>query len=164
MSRLVFLLLFWVMGYVHAQTPGFTFSLGVRGGEPLGITAKYFISDLHAVEGIVSFWPWGPGITGLYEIHAAAFDVEGLFLYYGGGAHVRQFRGGRWGNRIHTSDFRYTYRGAAIGIDAIVGMEYKLPPIPITISLDLKPMIEFTTAGKAFLGMDPGLSVRYVFQ
>jgi hypothetical protein len=164
MFRLFILLPLLAACSVFAQSPGYQFAIGVRGGEPSGLTAKYFFSDLHAVEGIISFWPWGPGITGLYEIHAAAFDVEGLFLYYGAGAHVRQFRNGWWGNRISRADYRYTYSGAAIGLDGIVGLEYKLPPIPITISFDLKPMLEFTTGGKTFLGMDPGLSVRYVFQ
>jgi hypothetical protein len=163
MGKILLLLTLMASGFLFAQTPNYKTSVGVRGGEPSGITAKYFIYDLQAIEGIISFWPWGPGIIGLYEMYAPAFDTEGLFFYFGAGAHVRQFRNGWWGNRISTNDYRYTYSGSAIGLDGIVGLEYKLPPIPITLSLDLKPMLEFTTGGKTFLAMDPGLSLRYVF-
>jgi hypothetical protein len=135
-------------------------AIGVRAGSPSGITFKHFFSSHEAIEAIANFWPYGFGVTGLYEIHVNASDVEGLNWYYGGGGHLHFYA-------IETSIDRWESRakasGIGLGIDGVLGIEYVIPNIPFTISLDLKPCLEVTTYGKIYPSLDPGLSIRFNF-
>jgi hypothetical protein len=137
----------------------YTTALGLRFGFEGGITLKHFISADRAIEGILSAGWAGRGIrlTGLYEIHAGAFDVERLSWFYGIGAHVGHGRYGRdrWD--------RYRYEGPVIGIDGIIGMEYQIREIPFSASLDLKPAIDIIGWGSGHFG-DIALSIRYVIR
>lgn len=144
----------------------YTNGVGLRAGEPSGLTFKHFTGSNTAIEGIANFWPYGFGITGLYEIHANAFDVRGLKWYYGPGAHVQLYqtsayyisRRGPW-----AYDRVYTTSGIGIGIDGVLGLEYKIQEIPFTLSLDIKPSIEFTSYRRVYPDFDAGLSLRYTF-
>lgn len=145
---------------LKAQTDKGSFNLGLRAGDPTGITGKYFVRQNHAIEGIVSFWPYGPAFTGLYEIHASAFSVSGLNWYYGGGVHARYHRSGWYYNNL---DWSYPARryssGLRLGLDAILGMEYNIIPIPITVGIDLKPTVEFS----GYVRLESAVSLRYRF-
>jgi hypothetical protein len=140
-------------------------AIGLRAGGTSGLTIKHFTSSYTAFEGILGIWHRSVTATLLYEKHAAAFDVSGMRWYYGAGGHIAaygrssfydDFRGARYG-------YRYRDRGGAIGVDGIVGLEYKINPIPIAISIDLKPNIELTTYGSAYLFLDPGLGIKFTF-
>ena len=135
-------------------------ALGIRAGSPSGFTFKHFTSSFEAIEGILSFWPYGFGITGLYEIHANAFDVEGLNWYYGGGGHLHFYA---LESSIDRWESRKSAAGVGLGIDGILGIEYVIPNIPFAISFDFKPCIEVTTFGDIYPAIDPGLSIRYNF-
>ena len=128
--------------------------LGVRGGLSNGITVKHFISDISALEGLLTSRWNGFLFTGLYEVHARAFGITGLYWYYGGGAHI-----GAWNNHYRTNR---ADNYSVIGIDGILGMEYNITEIPFNISIDYKPGINIL--GKP-LGMsdEVALSIRYVF-
>ncbi len=67
-----------------------------------GLTVKHFISQRSALEGLLSTRWRGFEITGLYEVHNNAFDVERLNWYFGGGGHIGFWNGdntyGRWGD------------------------------------------------------------------
>jgi len=157
-------MLFLFLQNVKAQTVDYKTGIGIRAGDPSGITVKHFLDPKQAIEGILSFWPWGPSLTVLYEFHETAFDVPGLVWFYGLGGHIRAYPDS-WRSSYrgwHRDYERYNSR-LGLGVDGIIGLEYKIPPIPITLSLDLKPMIEFTTYGNVYIGIDPGLSIRYVF-
>lgn len=139
-------------------------AIGVRAGGTSGLTVKHFTSSSTALEGIVGIWPYGFSLTGLYEKHANA-GVSGLNWYYGGGAHIAAHNG-YYHYRPHPVYYeRRYYRSGdvGLGVDGIVGLEYKIPPIPIAISLDLKPFIEVTTRGNAFFSLDPGLGIKVAF-
>jgi len=138
-------------------------AIGVRAGGTSGLTAKFFTGSSRAFEGIISAGYHHFGLTALYEAYVGAFGVDGLNWYYGGGAHVKY-----QSPNIEWVDFNddYYYRGSdrlALGVDGIVGIEYKIPPIPIAISLDLKPNVEVWTTGGVGLGIDPGLGVKLAF-
>lgn len=160
-SGLFFLLMF---SPVQAQTQSGSFSLGIRAGDPTGITGKYFLRDNHALEGIVSFWPYGPAFTALYEIHAEAFNVPGLNWYYGAGAHVRYYRAAWYRRNL---DWYYPSRvytgGVGVGLDAILGISYKIAPIPISVSLDFKPTLEIATRNRSYFDLESAVSIRYHF-
>lgn len=131
--------------------------IGIRGGATSGLSAKHFIGESAAVEGILGLQFDGFKITGLYELHSGAFDQKNLFWYYGIGAHVGIYNDGY---DPPYSDYDY---GAdpVFGIDGVLGLEYKIEEIPITFSLDIKPFLEFTDPD--FYLFDAGLSVRYTF-
>jgi hypothetical protein len=134
---------------------------------PLGLTAKYFVKDNFAVEGLAYFWVYGPRITLLGEFHQkidALSGQEGDFkVYAGGGAHLG-FISNYYYNKF---DRQYGRSPGAIyvGIDGVLGADYKFSEIPVNVSLDWQPSISFY--GFNYLnGFEygwGGLSVRYVF-
>ena len=139
---------------VYAQQ-GYQSGVGVRGGFVSGVTIKHFTDSETALEGILSFGRWGFNATGLYEIHARAFDVDRLNWYYGGGAHI-----GQWTDDHPFFDTRGQY--AVVGLDGILGLEYQIEDIPFTISADWKPTINFTGNPGSF-GFGGAMTVRYIF-
>lgn len=149
---------------LKAQTGKSTYqnAIGLRVGPTSGVTFKHH-SGSHAIEGIVGFWNTGASITGLYEIHAPT-GTPGLKWYYGGGGHIA-FQSSDYYYRYRGNDYVYRYRdqGVALGVDAIVGIEYKITPIPIAVSLDIKPLIEINNHGNVYGGLDPGLGIKFTF-
>lgn len=137
----------------------YKYALGLRAGGPSGITFKINTQNSNSVEFIAGFWYDFINITALFEKNAPAFDVDGMRWYFGGGGHISFFTS-------EINDDRWYYRrgeGYALGIDGIVGLEYKIPPIPFAVSLDLKPFIEVDRAGEVHLGIDPGLGIKFTF-
>lgn len=140
------------------QGSDYKYAFGVRAGGSSGLTFKTFIGPSAALE----FIAWGNGnhlgVAGLYERYVNAFDVAGLNWYYGGGAHAKlhHYQSGR-------SDLIYPDNAMAIGVDGIAGIEYKIAPIPVAVSIDLKPNLEVWTTGGVGLGIDPGLGVKLAF-
>jgi hypothetical protein len=138
-------------------------AIGLRAGTATsGLTFKQFIGSRTALEGILGVWHHGFSITGLYEKYTPAFNVRGLNWYYGGGAHVA-FETGHdfyYRNERH-SHYHDDYFG--IGVDGLVGMEYKIPPIPVAVSFDLKPFVEIHSNGGGWFGLDPGLGIKFAF-
>ena len=139
-------------------------AVGLRGIGTSGLTVKHFTKQDVALEGIVGLWSNAISATLLYEKHANAFDVEGLRWYYGGGGHVVA----RTHNHNHHKHYYEHHIGhdngaAAFGLDGIIGIEYKIKPIPFAVSADLKPNIEVSSTGSAFLRFDPGLGIKVTF-
>ena len=112
-----------------------------------------------AVEGVLSTHFRGLQVTGLAEIHAPAFDVDGLKWFYGGGGHIGFYS--YWDGHPYFSE---TYSGsrAVIGVDGIVGIEYTIQELPICLSIDLKPA--FNIIGYSGFGSGGGISARYTFR
>lgn len=130
--------------------------VGFRGGLSYGLSVKHFLNEKAAVEGLIQTRWSGFDITGLYEIHAPAFDVEKLRWYYGGGAHI-----GFW-NGQYVSWGTYGTSYTLIGIDGILGIEYSFSEAPINIGLDWKPAINLT-GHSGVVGDGGALSIRYIF-
>ncbi|MEA3446601.1 MAG: hypothetical protein U9R19_17940 [Bacteroidota bacterium] len=130
--------------------------IGFRGGLSNGITAKHFLTEKTAIEGIlITRWK-GLNITGLYEIHKPAFEIDHLYWYYGFGGHI-----GFWnGDNVSWVNDNVDY--TVIGIDGIIGMEYNFREVPISISIDWKPAINIIGYA-GFWGDGGALSLRYVF-
>ncbi|MEY5044700.1 MAG: hypothetical protein RJA19_1927 [Bacteroidota bacterium] len=126
-------------------------SIGLRGGIYAGITGKYFIfDDSEAIEGIVSFDDSALLVTGLYEFHRYDFATEALRWYYGAGATARLGGSDDLGGVLE------------LGIDGIVGIEYLIGKIPLSVGLDYKPRLIFI-GSNSFNGDDGALSLRYQF-
>ncbi len=126
----------------------YTTAIGVK-FYPGAFTIKHFVNDKHALEGIAYFWNRGTRITGLYEIHADIPNASGLKWYIGPGAHI-----GFYNNKY--------YDGRTfIGLDGVLGLDYKIKSAPINFSVDWQPSFEFGD-GAGFSGNWGGIAIRYV--
>jgi hypothetical protein len=127
----------------------YTTALGVKVWDGGGISFKHFLNDQGALELIGYFWSRGARITGLYEIHGPIKGASGLQWYIGPGAHVG-FYNTKYGD------------GSYIGIDGVIGLDYKFNGAPINISLDWQPSFEFGD-DRGFYSSWGGLGIRYTF-
>lgn len=129
----------------------YTTALGVK-FYPGAISLKHFTNDKVALEGLGYFWDRGFRVTGLYEIHNNINGAPGLKWYVGPGAHVG-FYNTKWGG------------GSSIGIDGVLGLDYKINEIPINLSIDWQPSFEFggRDDNNGFAGNWGGFAIRYTF-
>jgi len=153
---IVALLLFFVSATAVGQD--YETAVGVRGGFPTGLNGKHFFKKNTAVEAILTGYGGGFEFTGLYEIHANAFDVPYLNWYYGPGAHVNFFS-----DNVIRPGYFYNGRAAgfSVGLDGILGIEYTLTEIPFVLGFDVKPALDFLPEPYIYVGF--GMSVRYYF-
>jgi hypothetical protein len=147
---------FVVTGQLSAQSMGSSYqtAIGVKFW-PGALSIKHFVSDNRALEGLVSFWDRGFRVTGLYEIHGDFSDVPGLKWYVGPGLHVGAYNG----NVYH--DHYYASGDPSLGIDGILGVEYKFNVAPIALSVDVQPYLELL--GHPYIDVWGGLGVKYTF-
>lgn len=148
------IMLLVIVGSASAQknsnSSDYKTALGVK-FYPGAITLKHFINDKVALEGLGYFYNNGTRITGLYEFHFDIAEPTGLKWYVGPGAHVG-FYSSKYGG------------GTSIGIDGVLGLDYKIKTAPINLSLDWQPSFEFgNTFGNGFGGSWGGFAIRYVF-
>ncbi|MEL7146896.1 MAG: hypothetical protein AAFO69_11040 [Bacteroidota bacterium] len=156
---------------LHAQS--YEHSAGVRLGHTSGLTYKKFLVEEQAIELLLSGRNEGIQLTVNYVKHSQmefAFD-ENFYVYYGIGAHVGMERFNDLEKTIvpapDGSISAVTFEDQnyfAMGIDGILGLEYRWLSVPITLSFDIKPYFNF-------IGMrytetrfwDAGFSFKYVF-
>jgi hypothetical protein len=145
--------------HIHAQNDdgggsAYKQAIGIKFPGGLSLTYKKFVTDTHSIEGQLTSWNKGFRMAGLYEFNFYTFnDVEGLAWFVGPGVHV-----GFWKDQ-YSKDYN-SY--ADLGIDGIIGLDYKFKNIPINVSADWEPAV--TLVGSA--GFTPaygGLAVRYTF-
>lgn len=157
MKKILITLAALVIVAVSANSQDYKTGIGFRGGLSQGLTVKHFIMSDRALEGLLSARWGGFHLTGLYEIHAPAFNVNGLYWYYGFGGHL-----GSWDRDSKNPWWDDTDNHTVIGIDGIVGIEFNIGTIPFNIGLDYKPALNII--GHTGLWADEfALSVRYVW-
>lgn len=142
---------------VQAQSMGSDYktALGFK-VYPGAISIKHFTKSNVAIEGLGYFWNYGSRITGLYEFHGNVNGAPGLKWYAGPGAHIG-FWNDKWKNEYSNRD-----NGVAIGIDGVLGLDYKINGAPINLSIDWQP--SFNLIGyNYFEGGWGGLAMRYTF-
>ncbi len=160
------LVLLTIAGSAQDYKTGLGFRLG---GINSGLTVKHFTGSTTALEGIVGFARHSLSITGLYEKHQAFPNAAGLKWFYGLGGHVGFFQGDysygyyRYykykGNKVIVyDDDVYTSR-TYLGVDFIIGLEYKFNGAPITIGLDVKPQIDIVPGFYGYF--DGALTFRF---
>lgn len=118
---------------------------GVRlGGGSYGITVQQLVARRVTIEGIAGLGSREYSGTVLGEYH---FGILGpsLNYYFGAGGHLG-----------HNKD-----TGGFSGVDGIVGVEYKVAFLPIALSFDFKPTLEF--GGDDYARFPTAFSIRYVF-
>jgi len=133
-------------------------ALGVKVWDGAGISFKHFLEGNNALELIGYFWGHGARITGLYEIHGPIKGATGLKWYIGPGAHIGFYDGHHHHHHDGDDDHHHTH----IGIDGVIGLDYKFNGAPINVSIDWQPAFEFGH-GSGFYGSWGGLGIRYTF-
>lgn len=139
----------------HHNTNGdieYKTALGIKFGwfEGGAITIRHFVVDNAAVEGLASFWNRGFRLTGLYEFYWDIPNADGLKVYAGPGAHL-----GAYSSNYGGSTF--------LGIDGVLGLDYKIRNAPINLSLDFQPSFEFGNGNNDSFSPWGGLGIRYTF-
>ena len=159
-----FLIIFMIFGRVGAQDYDYDVGIGARIGLAYGVNVKYFfrqhptLKQHNALEGIFTTRFNGANAAVLYEYHNGIFDTEGLSLYIGGGAHIAAWNS----EKVYWETDRSGFN-AYLGLDAIIGIEYVLADIPLAVSLDWKPAVNFISDLNLMID-DIGLSFRYLFK
>jgi hypothetical protein len=134
----------------YASSSNYKTAAGIKFLDGAGLTIKHFLNDKAAVEGIAYFYGNGTRITGLYEIHFDIAGAEGLKWYVGPGAHVGFYQ------------TKYFGGGSFVGIDGVLGLDYKIKNAPLNLSLDWQPSFEFGNS-RGFVGSWGGFAIRYTF-
>ncbi|MFD1550628.1 hypothetical protein DNU06_14855 [Putridiphycobacter roseus] len=156
-KRIGLVMLFMVFIFSVKSQGEYKSAVGVRGGFYKGISAKHFMSNKVAVEGLLTTRYNGINITGLLEFHNQAFNTERLNWYFGFGAHAGYY------NSIYYSYYgTNSGYGKTFGVDGIIGIEYTLDFFPLNIGLDWKPIFNLY-GGSYFRGDSGALSIRYCF-
>jgi hypothetical protein len=107
------------------------------------VSLKYFFTDKTAVEGLITFNdPFALGL--LIEQHKP-LTTEHFTYFYGGGIYAG-FSGPRRG-----------------GLQGIIGLDYKIPVIPLDFSIDWKPELTVTKEF-SFEPQALGVSARFTFK
>ena len=150
-TLILFLFSILFVGSIKAQTgSSYTNAVGIK-FYPGGITFKHFLNEKNALEGIGYFYSRGTRITGLYEINYPISEVEGLKWYIGPGAHLGFFNSNNGG-------------GVSLGVDGVLGLDYKIAEAPLNISLDIQPALELANSKTDNrLNVWGGIGIRYTF-
>jgi hypothetical protein len=124
-----------------------------------GATGKFFIDRNFAVDaqlnagGIVGLDGQSVTAVGLFEYHIPLPNPSWR-IFFGGGAHV-----GSWTGRNglgHKDE-------AILGLDGIGGVEYVFSHIPLGLSGDFKPALNFVQEVEFFPHNMVGVAARYYF-
>jgi len=142
-----------------AETTDYKTAVGIRlsNTAPIisnAISIKHFLNQQTAIEGLVSFGHDITSFGALLEIHKP-FSTPGLRWYYGGGGYLGF---GKEYDVNKNQNINTTFFGA----QGVVGLDYKFASIPINISLDWKPELNFVTD----INFEPaaiGFSARFTF-
>lgn len=152
-----------------AGAQGYRQQMGLRGGVSSGISYKLFKSELKAMEGMLSYRDRGIQLTALIETYRPMYlkHTDRVHFFSGVGAHIGY---AQWYNDRILEDpiFRRNYLGEhfspVLGLDAIIGFEYRFLRIPFVIGIDYKPYFELFGPNFFSLNLlDFGLSIKYSF-
>lgn len=156
MRKLLFALVVCAIALIpskESKAQDYTWGVGFRAGYHPALSVKYQMSKKNSMDFIAAFRNHGLQFTALYEWKTPVINNH-FHLYYGVGGSV-----GFW---EEYKDNRYNgNNGFRLGIDGIIGLEFKIPQVPITLSLDYKPYVNLIGWGNDF--SNGALSVRYVF-
>ncbi len=149
MRFILCLLLVCCVTEVSAQL--YNTAVGIRygshnNGGAIGLTVQQRITPQFTIEGILELREEQPILTALLEWHKPLL-WKGFNVYFGGGANVAL-------RQVDINNFSY-------GIDAILGIELKIPLVPLVVSADLKPAIERVDETYTF-DWRTGLSARVI--
>ena len=123
---------------------------------PGAISYKQFFRTNKAVEGVGFISKDGFQLTILNEKYTSFENTENLSWYVGYGGHMALWNE-EWkkSNSMHKS-------GIAVGVDGILGLDYKIKGTPLNVSVDWQPSFNFV-GGSYFESGWGGIGARYTF-
>ncbi len=147
----LFFTIFLMIMTVGLSAQDFKNSAGLRLGKTDGFTYKRFLTENGAVEFMLGFGGYDKGMQA-YSTYQWHYQIpnkftKNLFLYYGVGGHFGYIRPTTTrsyyenDSTIVTNTEKRTYY--AIGIDGVLGLEYRIYTVPMTISMETKPYVEY---------------------
>ena len=169
-SILLIIILFLALG-VNTFGQERNHAIAARFGLSSGISYQLMVDEFRGYKGFMSFRDGGVQFTGMIESYRPLYldFTDKMYFYTGMGAHVG-FTRWQSGNWLWSNPFRYypqaNYYSFApvIGLDGIIGLEFRLDRIPMTFSLDAKPFFELFGQNMFRLSIfDVGLSVKVHF-
>jgi hypothetical protein len=144
MKKIFITLLLVAVATTVSQAQKYRTAAGIRlGGDQFGATVQQRVAEKSTLEGIALVGSREYSGTLLYQRH---FPILGKrFNYYlGGGGHVGNLKD----------------HGVFTGVDAIVGVEYKINGLPLLLSADVKPALHINH--EDWVNLATGISIRYV--
>ena len=154
MKKIITITFLLACGKFSFSQSNYSKAIGVKFPAGFSVTYKNFVADTKNIEAQATIWNKGFKISGLYEFNFYSFNnADGLAWFVGPGAHI-----GFW-----KEEYKTDYNSKIdIGIDGIIGLDYKFKDAPINMSIDWQPSI--TLIGPAgFAPAAGGLSVRFTF-
>jgi len=138
-------------------------AIGVKGGYYYtgggALSFKHFFNSPSALElnvggGLNHLW-----VQGMYERNMAFANTKGLDWYWGLGGDLGVWSGGY---RYYYPRTEVYYVGAWGGADALIGLEYTFPNIPINLAVDAGPTIRlFPYVG---FGLSSAVALRFAIK
>ncbi len=154
---------------VPASAQNYKIGLGGRlTPDGIGANAKFFMNPKMAIElqanvgGLGWYSSDGSSTTfaGIFEYHIPMPKREWQ-IFFGGGLHTGVWNhNGDW----YYNDQRHDQNEFIFGINAIGGVEYKFKKIPLALSGDFRPAVNFVTEPKFFAHNMIGVAARYTFK
>jgi hypothetical protein len=135
-----------------AQSP-YNKAIGIKFPAGTGLTYKKFVTQKAAMEFQALYATESFRLAGLYEFHFPFSKAEGLNWYVGPGAHLGFYK----------NQYQKSYSSKMdLGIDGVIGLDYKFNGLPVNVSLDWQPSVSFSgnSGANASYG---GVAVRYAF-
>ena len=165
MKRSAYAIIFCVVlavmiGHSPATAQG-KFGAGFVFGDPSGISWKYRINHINAVDGAIGFSPFDRfRIHADYLWHSYPFREEHLALHYGLGAAVGF---GRTEYFVVRGRDAFLFRDDEPGFAArgVFGLTYQIPKSPLDTFVEVAPLVIFSSP--AGFGVDAGLGLRFYF-
>ena len=147
-AGIIFSLLFCFLIFNSANAQDYKAAVGIRFSSKAAlvnnsVSLKYFFTEKTAVEGLISFGdPFALGL--LVEQHKPLLTNN--FKYFYGGGFYGAFAGQR-----------------RAGLQGVLGLDYKVPTLPMNFSIDWKPELTFTKEF-SFETAALGLSARFTLK
>ena len=124
---------------------------------PGAISYRSFYTRNKAVEGMGFISIDGFQLTILNEKYTPFANAENLTWYIGYGGHFNL-----WSERYKLNNPSKS-AGVAVGVDGMLGLDYKLKNTPINLSVDIQPAFNFVGATYFDLGWG-GIGIRYTLK
>jgi len=127
-------------------------SLGIRVGSANGLSYQQFFGRSHTgMETLLVYRRGGARVIGMFTQHIPLGGRSSdTYLYFGLGGHVG----------MNGFFFEEEYNKSVTGVDAMAGFMYSFYHSPISVSIDIKPMVELWGT-RTISGNNAGFTLRY---
>jgi len=141
-------------------------AIGIRLGNYesfAGITFKHFVKSTGVLE-FIGYAPYhGLHLIGLYKFQQEIKGVDNLYWFIGGGIHAGFYDGEYYHKKHDDWDDWEDGRFTVVGVDFIIGVEYKLPSAPFAFAVDWKPAWGLNGYNHEHWGDNGSVSARFTF-